>query len=227
MIDLGTLGGDRGFVIGVNNAGQVAGTQIVGGQLHAFLWEKDTGMKDLGTLDGTLSFAGGINEKGQVVGTVGAAGRNHAFYWDTTAGMIDIAVANGRRSHATGINNRGQVVGHIFSTRTNSFNAFIWKRESGLKELGLSSADVRAQKINDSGQIIGFLRTKKRFLFFSPKEYCFLRTTSGRIVNLDRFRPYQFDALGAIDINNRGWIVGLVVNIRNNNSRPILLRPVK
>jgi probable HAF family extracellular repeat protein len=75
LIDLGTLGGDNGEAIWVNNAGEVIGGADytaqcrpgVGGE-HAFLW-RDGAMTDLGTVNGIpYSEADFINDRTQIVG---------------------------------------------------------------------------------------------------------------------------------------------------------------
>ena len=62
--DLGTLGGDASYGLGVNAKSQVVGEAVTAkGELHAFLWLPrkafglKRGMNDLGTLGGSRSGA--------------------------------------------------------------------------------------------------------------------------------------------------------------------------
>jgi probable HAF family extracellular repeat protein len=51
--DLVTLGGTFSQAFGINNRGHVGGgASLPNGNLHAFLWTKQTGMQDLDTLGG-------------------------------------------------------------------------------------------------------------------------------------------------------------------------------
>ena len=151
-------------------------------------------------------------------------GRSHAFLWDESQGMIDIVGPNGPSSEATAINDAGQVVGSVFKSETNYYAAFLWTSQAGMQELKIPAAESNAHKINNAGQIIGHLRTKK-FLFFQEKEYHFLRTRSGRIINLDGYTNSEDEQIIAADINDHGWIVGQLNNSKKNILRPILLRP--
>jgi probable HAF family extracellular repeat protein len=85
MQNLGTLGGDASWALGVSADGAV----VVGwadnaaGQWRAFRWTASGGMQDLGTLGGDESEACGVSADGAVV--VGwadnAAGQWRAFRW--------------------------------------------------------------------------------------------------------------------------------------------------
>src|SRR5438046_8558798 len=60
LMDLGTLGGNRGVARAVNNSGQVVGTSsTAGGKNRAFSWTAAGGMIDLGTLGGPSSETAG------------------------------------------------------------------------------------------------------------------------------------------------------------------------
>jgi uncharacterized membrane protein len=83
---------------------------------HAFLWDKDSGIKDLGTLGGDSSEAIWLNEAGDVVGSADLSGpsgnqAHDAVIW--RSGKIhDLGTIPGDPcSRGRGLNSRGQVVG--------------------------------------------------------------------------------------------------------------------
>jgi len=119
--DLGTLGGDNGTAVWINDAGEVVGDADVPGSQthHAFLWRKGV-MTDLGTL-GDDSHATAVNSKGQVVGYFFVSGRTeppfrHPFIWEKGGSMVDLnslipANSGLELVDADNINERGEIVG--------------------------------------------------------------------------------------------------------------------
>ena len=106
MIDLGTLGGTYSSARGINERGQVVGSNTIGsGESRAFLWQNGV-LTDLGTLGGPSigSTANAINNQGQVVGASGTStGELHAFLWQDGI-MTDLGVLSGTFSSAQSIN---------------------------------------------------------------------------------------------------------------------------
>jgi probable HAF family extracellular repeat protein len=121
LTDLGTLGGDNGAPIWINDAGDIVGeADLPGSQTsHAFLWRKGA-MFDLGTLDGR-SHATAINSHGQIVGYFHLSGRTdppfrHPFIWEKGGPMVDLNTLIPANSGlelvaADNINERGEIVG--------------------------------------------------------------------------------------------------------------------
>ena len=80
-----------GLAIAINNAGDIVGSILVGGEEHAAFWPADgSGMQDLGTLAGDdLSFAAGINSSRRIAGfsqgrgTVNPGGYPRAVVWES------------------------------------------------------------------------------------------------------------------------------------------------
>src|SRR5205823_13832500 len=68
LMDLGTLGGNRGVATAVNNSGQVVGnSSTAGGKNRELSWTAAGGVMDLGTLGGTCSEAAAVSDGGRVV----------------------------------------------------------------------------------------------------------------------------------------------------------------
>lgn len=151
ITDLGTMGGNNSYAIGLNNSGQVVGYSTTSiGQTHAFLWNHNSGINDLGTLGGSYSYALGINDFNQVIG-FSYINQNDAypFIWDEITGIHSLGSLGGTFGIAMGINNLSQVVG----TSGNPLHAFVWDKTGGIRDMGMSTFE--SQAINDHGQITG------------------------------------------------------------------------
>lgn len=133
----------------INNAGQMAGTQYIGGgAVHAAVYSGGL-VTDLGAFGGTYSYATAINEAGAVAGNLGTgAGDEHAFLYQYGA-MHDIGVA-----FAAGVNASGDVVGR--RATAHGATGFIY-RAGIVTELGqLGRGNISAATaINDGGQVVG------------------------------------------------------------------------
>jgi len=168
MVDVGTLGGTRGTSLGLNNRGQVVGKSNVAGDQtqHAFLWDKQGGLKDLGTLNAYSysSEANWINDASEIVGdsvAVTASGvfSSRAFLWKK-GNMIDLGtVADDACSAALSINSRGQIVGFGSADCFHEDHAFLWENGGPIVDLstvvlpGSAVTLIEAIFINDRGEI--------------------------------------------------------------------------
>jgi probable HAF family extracellular repeat protein len=163
MTDVGTLGGSCSYFGWMNNRGQITGyanTPDENG--HAFIWDKEGGLKNLGELPGGVySFGQWINEAGEVVGGSDAAGFFHATLWKNGA-VIDLGTVYGETcSQANSINSRGQIVGFASADCNNEDHAFLAQNGAivDVNTLVVGGSGVTALNafdINDRGEIAGY-----------------------------------------------------------------------
>jgi probable HAF family extracellular repeat protein len=162
MLDIGTLGGTVGVPFQMNNRGQVVGNSNLAGDqnFHAFLWDKEEGLKDLGTLPGgSSSGVNWINDAGESVGGSDSSNGHHAVLWKKRA-MIDLGTLAGDcKSDALSINSQGQIVGNSSPDCVQDGNAVLF--EDGGAPINLNTlvppgsglTVVFAFDINDRGEI--------------------------------------------------------------------------
>ena len=235
MSQLPTLGGSNGAVSAVNNRGVIAGAAQTAARdsscpaplfhdYKAVAWGPAAGqIRELRALPGdTVSLAFWINDQGQVVGTSGVCSNTlpygvivgpHAVLWDSDGtpfdlgnlgGSVDVSlVAVGNR--ATYINNKGQVVGGSTLAGNKTAHAFLWTRDSGMKDLGVLPGDYNsgAIAINERGEAVGVSNdtegNARAFIWRNG-----LMSDLNSIANADS--PLYL--LVAFGINDRGEIVG-------------------
>jgi probable HAF family extracellular repeat protein len=175
IIDLGTLGGNQGLAVAINNSGQAIGmtTNTISDafslfdprfttQTRAFLWQRRL-MRDLGTLGGPDAFATYLNESGQVTGIsyTNAAPNDttgiptvHPFLWEDGR-MRDLGSLGGTLGFPNYLNSRGQVVGIMTLPGDESQHPFLWER-GRLIDLGtFGGSNGEANWMNDAGEVVG------------------------------------------------------------------------
>lgn len=154
MIDLGVLAGCCSIAHGINARGTIVGSSSTGidGDIHAVLWDRGT-IVDLGVLPGdSRSEAFAINNSGQIVGTSHTQQTGRAFIWEKGT-MSELPGLGSQDNSASDINERGQVVGH------SGAQPVMWERGTVIPLDTLPPLTAgRALGINNSGDIVGFLR---------------------------------------------------------------------
>ncbi|MCC7146194.1 MAG: hypothetical protein IT443_07085 [Phycisphaeraceae bacterium] len=233
--DLGTLGGANSEAYGVNDLGQVVGSaQKVSGQFHAFRTAANSAINpatdDLGVLTGHVgSVAYALNSAGQAAGSsYSAAGVYRAFRTAANAAINpatdDLGTLGGNYSEAFALNASGRVVGSSTDSAGNlrafrtAANAAINPATDSLGTLGGSVSE--ALGINDRGVAVGYSTT-------TEDTYSLAIMHNGvELIDLNsRIDPLLgWTLLRAVDINNRGQIIGW--GLYNSQERSFLLTPI-
>lgn len=225
LVDLGTLGGSASYGAAVSDDGYVAGCSITkSGAVHAFLY-RDGAMADLApageagdscalavndhgmaagrsgsgelvvwngsqvTRLGVNGNVGAINDRGEVAGSYATASGARAFLFRNGTLQDLGALAPGATSAAYAVNARGDVAGQ------SNGHAFLY-RDGIMQDLGtLGGGNSIAKGINDRGEVVGMASDAHGI----PTPFVYDGTM--------RALPGPSES-GAIDINQRGMIVG-------------------
>jgi probable HAF family extracellular repeat protein len=225
---------DRGQAVGVAEEG-IADKNCVAPQTNDFeavLWGPGQGeIQKLRPLPGdSVGIGLWVNDKGQVVGQSGSCGNTllpplavgpHAVLWEngtvTDLGNLGGACITPCRSAALGplgntalfIGNKGQVVGTSVLAGEQTQHAFLWTRETGMKDLGTVTGDYASVALgaNEKGEVVGLSIDKTGV----PR--AFLRRNAVMIdLNSLLQANAPIHALVAEIINSSDEIVGFGVN---------------
>jgi probable HAF family extracellular repeat protein len=145
---------------GINNAGQVAGTQYIGGQTYATVWNNGVAT----AVGGAGSYAMAINNSGGVAGMLVNNGQGNAFVSENGT-VIDLGtLTGGSWSAAYGLNDAGQAAGYGMAAN-GDFSAFIWTPGQGYSILGtLGGANSYAMAINNAGVAAGSAQVSSGYM---------------------------------------------------------------
>jgi len=211
-VDLGTLGGATSTANGINDARQIVGGSDNGaGQFHAYVYAGG-GMSDLGTLGGNRSEAFAINNDGVIVGNAhngDPATRAFEQAFSYAGGtMHDLGtLPGGLGSNAYAINRSGLIGGSSyegpFTIPEYPFRAVLFSGGS-VNTIGAPEAGNSAiYGLNDAGLAVGGIPSPE----FAHASHAFLYD-HGTLIDLGVLDPAAIDDSLALDINNRGQIVG-------------------
>jgi len=218
---------------GINDAGQVVGTQgthgalwtstgmtdlganttamainnsgqIAGGNGQAILIGAGT-TQELGTMGGgSWSAAYGLNDAGEVVGSAMLAnGHFEAFTWTAQTGMLALGNLGGMDSHATSVNELGQATGAA-ALSSGYQHAVLYSNGQALDLGSLSGTNSYGYSINDSGVVVGYSDVAG-----SANPHAFVYA-GGVMIDLNSLIPANsgWQLLAAYAINDGGQIVG-------------------
>ena len=200
---------------GINDAGKIVGAAAFPGfGTRAFLYQEGT-MTNLATWGCTAGYAYAINETDQIAAT-------RCLYQNGTSITLP---SLGGTNWGTGDNNDlGQAVGESYRTGDTVYHACLWEPDGTITEL-FASENLRsstAEAINNNGHIVG--RATRQGDIWS---IAYLYEPGLGLLNLkDIMRPYsQWEDLSPMDINNRGDIVGVGMNLGARHAFLMTRRP--
>jgi probable HAF family extracellular repeat protein len=238
MQDLGALGtGTDAMAQFINERGQVVGWSYTSSAPNtscpfflplasgSFIWDEKNGMRDIGNLGGTCAIATGVNNQGIVIGdNVDDNPIERGFLWDNGS-IKDLGGSlGGNQTTAEAVNQAGEVVGTGTLAGEVAFHATLWKHVGEITDLGTVDQDPCSfpSSINARTQIVGaslpgctFDNNTRAFLW-----------QRGSIFDLNALIPpgASLHLQWARDINDRGEIAGIGLDV-GNNSHAFLLIP--
>jgi probable HAF family extracellular repeat protein len=173
MSPLATLGGNNSYATGVNNRGQVVGwaensTQdpncsppAIRFHIEAVLWGPKAGeIEELPPFPGdTVGGATGINDRAQIIGASGPCSYPTArgVLWQGET-VTDLGSLGGvLNTIPWAINSAGVVVGQSNLSGDTTEHAFIWTKNTGMKDLGTLPGDSASLAFgtNENGDVVG------------------------------------------------------------------------
>ncbi len=195
-----SIGGPGFTPMGVNNAGAVAGYVGNWPTQQAAVWSNGTTTILPTPANVILSVADSINNSGMVVGTANFDDSSQeAVMWDTSGQMTELGLLpDSTFSSAHDINDTGQVVGIAGP----GYQAVVWDNGPGSIKALQTPPDLppfafgSAEAINNSGQIVGNV-ANQAILWNTPSSE---PTVLASLV--------EGASAGALDINNKGQVVG-------------------
>ena len=203
----------------INESNQVAGfRENATGKKSLFLWDSSNGAQDLAELGKIVEYVE-IKDNGQVVAKsiVAETGNFSSFLWDSSLGMVYLEELSAGGSSVNAFNNIGQMAGWSSNKSPGAGRrACLWDSNGKVKNLGaiadfyslIAGIESMAFGINDTGQIVGWSGRKHTLLGHG---HAFLWDKKSGMVKLRDLLVDKSDwkqLTGAVDINNRGQIVG-------------------
>jgi len=225
---LATMQGSSAYTpSAINDLGQVAGSRAYGSSTQAILWN-GFDITVLDSLGASSSEARGLNNVGQVAGTIQYndtyGGRTYAVVWNgAVATVMQSPGQNECCTSAAAINDLGQVIGS--ASVGGDVQAVVWR--NGLATVLNSPFGASyGFSINNVGQGVG--------TFYTPGgQYRagVWNLQTGKLTDLNDYLSAADIMAGwkltsAIDVNDRGDVIGLAFNIRSGNYSPYAMLAV-
>ncbi|MFZ6639680.1 hypothetical protein ACO0LL_08030 [Undibacterium sp. TC4M20W] len=208
----------------INDKGVVVGNSFTGNSWdahHATLWN-DKGVIDLGTLGGTDSNALAINNDGVIAGWASGAEPSdytHPVIWKD-GNIINLSPTH--HGAADSINDSGMVVGYILDDEMYA-HPVLWNNQKETIMQSTAGSFCYASAINNKNQVVGSeISANGQF------HALLWNTPDSAPVDLNQFldqsqRDAGWTLANALDINDKGWIVGSAMNTRTYETHAFVL----
>ncbi len=168
MTDIGPVFASGSLASGVNNAGQIVGSVLLGTSFpinQASLWANSASSPVI-LQSPESTTANGINNAGLAVGTANSGENVQAYVDNTIIALFNPIplgfLPNGSSSTGLAVNDKGQVVGYADTpVGTNTANhAVLWQSNLAIQDIGtLGGSNSQANAINGNGQVVGLSDT--------------------------------------------------------------------
>jgi len=185
---------------GINNAGQVSGTQYYNGDAYATVWNGGVAT----TVGGAGSFALAINNPGDVAGMLVNNGQGNAFVTENGT-FIDLgAFDGGSWSSAYSLNDQGQAAGYGL-IGNGVFRGFVWTPGQGYTALGtLGGLNSYAMGINTWGEVAGSAQIASGY----SRAFVAYGTTMIDLGTLGGVASYAYGINDSGNVAGYSWISG-------------------
>jgi probable HAF family extracellular repeat protein len=241
VLDLDTFGGVSSNAYRVNNYDNVAGSfTLSDGSQHGFFWQQGA-WTDLGMLGGSKTYALDVNDFDSVTGSSDISNDPqppfkippfHGFVWNAGVMTEFGSLFGADFNYGSQIDSAGRVVGISDLAGDTAAHGFVWDQGNIVQDLEpLPSNQISwAFAMNSSGSIVG-----SSGLFDGgslPPAYemlcpCYgVLWENGQIIRLNDVLPSGWTIDLAIDINDRGEILGTGMRAGDYQELNILLQPI-
>ncbi len=210
------------WAVALNDVGDVVIYADGVGVYDGYVWRRGEGLTRMLPLVRSSVYPTRVNNDGVVCGYGTDGVNSRAWRWTRSQGFEDLRILPGLDDtvRAHDINDEGTILGHWTGFLTSG--GFIWTVREGLRNLELPLGAI-PNGLNDKGLIVG------AWTHSQPKEVdAFISDGIGdfRLLN-DMLEPgsRQYDVRYAVDVNNNGVILAIVLVGRE--ARSVLLYPVE
>lgn len=224
MIDLGTFGGRKSIITGLNDAGDVVGTLVTNGERRAFM-SRNGQFTDLGVMDqfpklgdegdkynggpGIIYYAPPvtINNHGQVTGNFAAGNGSRSFIFNDGQPAYFGVLKDAGNFYPEEINNRGQILGRA-TQRNGGMRPLLWRDGEMIDLAALDGDPFTPSALNDDGVVAGWI-TPTNGVAKQPQAILW---ENGKARRLNQGTSKSSHAVA---LNNSGTVVGYARNWEN------------